>query len=74
MPKLDGLIATLHLEKQLIMTAVCVVVVTVWLLVNNVDNGWPVIISASFVILCGLLFIFKKSQNIKKLLHKIENC
>jgi glycerol-3-phosphate acyltransferase PlsY len=74
MPKLDAYIATLHFEKQLIITAVCVTAVIVWLLVNNVENGWPFILSASFVILGGLLFIIKKSQNIKKLLSKIEKC
>jgi len=74
MPKLDGLIATLHLEKQLITAAVCIIAVTVWITLKNSALGWPLLLGSTLVTIACVLFIAKKSKKIKVLLQEIEDC
>lgn len=74
MPKLERLKEELHFDKQLIVTAIVTIVVTIWLAIRNISIGWPLISGAVLVLLASVVFIIKKRQKIKELLQKIEDC
>ncbi len=74
MAKLDGLVATLHLERQLIIAAACTIAGTLWVAIQNSEFGWPLISGATLVIVISLLLIAKKSMKIKVLLQEIADC